>query len=100
MNALDGIAKAMKHGAGKHGDKSYLSHDNGEREYFDACLRHLFAWFYESETKDKETGIDHLSMAGANIAILIDRLKQIGNAPPYFDIDSVKDDNKKEGDSK
>jgi len=90
MDALKGIAKAMKHGEKKHGDKSYLQHGDGERVYFEALIRHLFAWFYDSQTIDKESGIHHLDLAGANLVILIDRLKQIGNAPPYFDMDTVK----------
>ena len=89
LPALSGVAKAFEHGAVKHGDKSYLCHNDGERVYFDALIRHLNAWFYESETVDPDSGIDHLSLAGANLVVLLDRQKQVGNCPPYFDIEKV-----------
>jgi len=39
--------------------------------YFDAAVRHLYAWF-EGENKDPDSGLPHMSHALACLAILVD----------------------------
>jgi hypothetical protein len=40
--------------------------------YYDACLRHLCAWFDEGEDNDPDSGLPHLAHALACLAIIVD----------------------------
>lgn len=40
--------------------------------YYDACIRHLNAWFDEGEEEDPDSGLPHLAHALACIAIIVD----------------------------
>lgn len=58
-------------GAQKYGDFNWRDTDVRGSVYYEAALRHLFAWF-EGETDDPESGISHLAHVRANCAILMD----------------------------
>lgn len=40
--------------------------------YFDACKRHINAWFDEGEDNDPDSGLPHLAHALACLAIIVD----------------------------
>jgi len=69
-HAILEIGKAMTYGANKYGKYNYL----GGLSYIrllSALLRHTVA-FLRGEDNDPESGLSHLSHAGASIAMLIE----------------------------
>lgn len=64
-------AMALLDGMLKYGRSNWR--DAGVRAsiYFDACRRHLGAWF-EGEERDQDSGLPHLAHALACLAILVD----------------------------
>lgn len=64
-------ALAMLDGAYKHGRANYRAGGVRASIYYDACRRHLNAWF-EGEQNADDSGVSHLGHALACIAILID----------------------------
>lgn len=66
---LNGIARAMEHGANKYGRDNYKKGMQWTR-VADALLRHTTAWLSGEET-DTESGLNHLYHSGACINMLI-----------------------------
>lgn len=62
---------ALLDGACKYGRSNFRAVGVKASIYFDACNRHLNAWF-EGEELDPDSGLSHLSHAIACIAILIE----------------------------
>lgn len=58
-------------GAGKYGRSNYRSAGVRASIYYDACKRHLDAWF-EGQDDAEDSGVPHLGHALACIAIIID----------------------------
>lgn len=62
----------------EYGDKKYPAPDganwkrveNAKKRYYDACLRHMTAW-YDGEEKDLESGLSHLAHACACVLFLL-----------------------------
>ncbi len=64
-------ALALLDGALKYGRTNYRAIGVRSSIYYDACNRHLDAWF-EGEDADPSSGLPHLAHALACIAVLID----------------------------
>ena len=64
-------AEAMANGAEKYGAYNWRDENISTSVYYDACLRHLTAW-WDGEEKDKDSGASHLGHAMACIAIIVD----------------------------
>lgn len=69
FDALRGIVKVLRFGAGKYAPRNWEQGMDWSRP-FSACLRHLTAW-WGGERKDPETGFSHLWHAGCCILFLI-----------------------------
>lgn len=67
--AAEAIAEVMQFGAKKYGSYNYLKGMAWSR-LFAAALRHLFK-FWKNQDQDEETGLLHLSHAGACVMMLI-----------------------------
>lgn len=71
---LEGAARAFGYGKGKYGEYNWMGGIKASRLY-DACQRHLLAWFWGEET-DPESGLSHLDHAAASLAMLMGTLKR------------------------
>jgi len=67
--ALEMIGQAFTHGASKYDDHNWRGGIKYSRLY-GATLRHLFAYWGGGET-DKDSGLSHLSLAGAELCMLM-----------------------------
>ena len=65
------IGAAMNEGARKYGRHNYRAIGVRASVYYDACLRHLMAW-WEGEDDDAESGLCHLDKAAACLVVLMD----------------------------
>lgn len=77
--------RALTYGVAKYNDYNYK---NGEgldwNRYYDALLRHLFAWI-GGEDKDKESGLSHLDHMMACSAMLTDAVNSgIGKDTRFY----------------
>jgi len=70
IRPLKQIVRVMQFGADKYGPFDWQRLKDPEERYYNALLRHIFAW-REGEKLDPETGIHHLAHAGANIIFLL-----------------------------
>lgn len=64
-----GIGMVMKYGAEKYGEGTWKDLPDAEKRYYGATLRHLLQ-SKQGEARDRESGIDHLLHAAANIMML------------------------------
>src|SRR5688572_13035630 len=72
LTVLWELAAAMEEGARKYGRHNFrVSGKILASTYFNACCRHLFAW-WEGEQIDPESGLPHIVKAMATLAILRD----------------------------
>lgn len=69
-----GISMSMLEGCLKYGRSNFRAVGVKASIYYDACLRHLIAWF-EGEDIDPESGIHHLYKAGACLAVIADAME-------------------------
>lgn len=69
-SSLREIAKVFTYGARKYSDSNYLRVQNARQRYFDACHRHLDAW-WDGEELDQESGLHHLAHLASNAIILL-----------------------------
>ncbi len=70
--ALKELARVLTFGSLKYADNNWRKVENGESRYFDACMRHLWAW-KEGEKNDEESGLPHLSHALCCISFILDK---------------------------
>jgi len=63
-------AEVLTFGADKYKDRNWEKGLDWSRCY-GACLRHLFAW-WDGETNDIESGLNHLAHAMCNIGFLLE----------------------------
>jgi hypothetical protein len=68
-DAVRGIVKVLRFGAGKYGERNWENGMAWSRP-FSALQRHLTAW-WEGDAKDPETGYSHLWHAGCCLFFLI-----------------------------
>ncbi|MFB6349460.1 dATP/dGTP diphosphohydrolase domain-containing protein [Moraxella sp. ZJ142] len=62
MAALWQVIAVLEFGAAKYGADNWQQVDNAKTRYFDACHRHLSAW-WAGERLDSESGLPHLAHA-------------------------------------
>jgi len=65
------LARVMKLGANKYGEKNWRQKKPRASVYFEAALRHLLA-YDDGQDTDPESGESHLAHVMANMAILLD----------------------------
>jgi len=78
-----GAAEAMQTGAAKYGPFNYRENKVQAVIYYEAILRHLFAWFDGQELAE-DTNVHHLRHVAAGVGILLDALAEgnlIDNRP-------------------
>lgn len=78
------LATAMMEGARKYGRHNYRVAGVRASVYFDALMRHMFAWF-EGEDIDADSGLSHITKGIATLAVLRDAMmndKWVDDRPP------------------
>jgi hypothetical protein len=91
------IGLAMLEGARKYGRHNYRAIGVRTSVYYDACLRHLTA-FWEGEDVDSDSGLSHITKALACLTVLRDAQlidKCIDDRPPKTKQGWIKELNKK-----
>jgi hypothetical protein len=68
--ALQETVRVLTFGAKKYARDNWRYVDDADRRYFDAAMRHLWAW-KAGETDDPETQMNHLAHAACCIAFLL-----------------------------
>ena len=61
-NTLNSVLRVLEAGAVKYSVNNWQHVENPRERYYDAAMRHLYAWF-NGEPKDLETGESHLAHA-------------------------------------
>jgi hypothetical protein len=61
-NTLSPVLRVLEAGAVKYSVNNWQHVENPRERYYDAAVRHLYAWFH-GEPKDLETGESHLAHA-------------------------------------
>lgn len=91
------IALGMHEGARKYGAHNYRVAGVRASVYFDACMRHLFAW-HEGQDIDPDSGLSHITKAMSCLHVLRDAMLNdiwTDDRPPKFKNQNwVKDYNK------
>lgn len=67
------LGLGMYYGGFKYGDFNYRAAGVRASIYYDATLRHLFAW-WEGEDLDPDSGLSHITMAMTSLAVLRDAM--------------------------
>ncbi len=67
-------ALAMRDGAVKYGPHNWREYPVIATVYYDACLRHMMAWF-DGEEEAPDSGVHHLGHAKACLGILLDAME-------------------------
>jgi len=71
---IAGVGMAFLEGCLKYGRSNFRAVGVRASIYYDACLRHLIAWF-EGEDIDPESGLSHIYKAGACLAVIADAIE-------------------------
>lgn len=94
------VGVAMLEGALKYGRHNYRIAGVRASVYFDASMRHLFAW-WEGEDSDPDSGLSHVTKAIAGLIVLRDSMLA-GNwhddRPPRVDPEWIRTLNAQVGD--
>lgn len=69
-DALVEVIHVLEYGAQRYGENNWCLVENARRRYFDAALRHLWAW-YGGQDKDEESGRYHLAHAACCVLFLL-----------------------------
>ena len=64
------IISVLEFGAKKYTQGGWKTVPNAKERYFNACVRHLTAW-WGGEENDSESGLSHLAHAGCCILFLL-----------------------------
>ena len=67
------VGLAMLEGARKYGRHNYREAGVRGSVYYDACFRHLMAW-WEGEDIDPDSGLSHITKAVAGLIVLRDSM--------------------------
>lgn len=70
-HALEEVVKVLTMGAQKYERGNWRFVSDGERRYFDAAQRHLWAW-HRGEMIDPESGLHHIAHAATNLLFLFE----------------------------
>lgn len=76
--ALQETVRVLTFGAKKYARDNWKHVDDADRRYFDAALRHLWAW-KAGEADDPESQMNHLAHAACCIAFLLHLDETKGN---------------------
>ena len=75
VEALQGITEVLEFGAKKYSPGNWKKVEHGEQRYFDALMRHL--WAYQSgEVVDDESNLHHLKHAGCCLLFMLYFIEQ------------------------
>jgi hypothetical protein len=91
------VGLAMLEGARKYGRHNYRIAGVRGSVYYDACLRHLMAW-WEGEDIDPDSGLSHITKAMAGLAVLRDSMIKgnwVDDRPPAVKAGWITELNKK-----
>jgi hypothetical protein len=91
------IGLAMLEGSRKYGRHNYRAIGVRASVYYDACLRHIMAW-WEGEDVDPDSGLSHITKATACLVVLRDAMlldKVVDDRPPKVKEGWIQDLNKK-----
>lgn len=80
------VGLAMLEGGRKYGRHNYRAIGIRASVYYDACLRHLTAW-WEGENIDPDSGLSHLTKAIACLVVMKDAInleKWSDDRPPKY----------------
>lgn len=72
LDAIDAVTKVMMHGAKKYEKDNWRKAKDdpkGKDRYYNALLRHLFAWI-RGENIDRDSGMHHLYHVACNALFL------------------------------
>lgn len=72
LTALEQTNRVLMHGANKYGANNWQHVKGAEERYYNAALRHMFAW-QAGEKADPESGINHLAHAICSLMFLIEK---------------------------
>jgi hypothetical protein len=72
LHALEQVNLVLMHGANKYGEHNWKEVEGWKHRYYNAALRHLFAW-QSGEQHDPETNITHLAHAICSLMFLIEK---------------------------
>lgn len=70
FETIEKLVEILQFGANKYGENNWQQLPNFQDRYFDACMRHLTAW-WGGEDFDPESGKHHLAHAFCNIMFLL-----------------------------
>lgn len=70
ISCINAILDVLEFGAKKYGVDNWQQVPQAETRYFDAAIRHLFAW-REGEKIDPESGCHHLAHAACCVIFLL-----------------------------
>lgn len=76
--ALEEVVKVLTFGAQKYERDNWRYVQNGKRRYFDAAMRHLWAW-KQGELQDEESTYSHLAHALGCVMFLLE-LEKVENS--------------------
>lgn len=85
------VGLAMLEGALKYGRHNYRASGVRASVYYDATLRHLFAW-WEGQDLDPDSGLSHVTKAIACLVVLRDSMRQgmlTDDRPPGSDVSFI-----------
>jgi hypothetical protein len=72
--ALVHVSEALRDGSDKYGAANWRQDPVTSQTYFDAALRHLFAW-QDGEDTDPKSKVHHLAHAATNMMIILDAME-------------------------
>jgi hypothetical protein len=64
------VVRVLMFGAAKYGAHNWIGVQNAKNRYFDATMRHMFAW-RQGEMRDSESGLHHLGHAACCVLFLL-----------------------------
>lgn len=79
------VGVAMLEGAAKYGRHNYRAVGVRASVYYDALMRHMFAWWDAGEDLDPDSGLSHITKAIAGLMVFRDAMindKWVDDRPP------------------
>ncbi len=96
-NVVTELGLALLEGARKYGRHNYRQIGVRGSVYFDACFRHMLAW-WEGEDIDPDSGLSHVTKAIATLTVLRDSMMNNNwedDRPPKLDPSWIKELNER-----
>lgn len=69
FEAVELVVEVLEHGAEKYGANNWQGLEDFDRRYYEAALRHLFAW-WGGERFDPDSGLPHIAHATCCLVFL------------------------------